>query len=137
MNEISTKWPAGVKRTKQRESLLTALERSEKPLSAPEISYEMKEIGMKASLSTVYRILDFFESKGLVNKINVMNREMLLYELNRNKHKHYAVCLSCHKIIEMDHCPLESFMPELENGDFHVTGHNLEIYGVCKECNLK
>lgn len=137
MNEIRTDWPAGVKRTKQRESLLTALERSANPLSAPDISFSMKEIGMKASLSTVYRILDFFVSKGLVTKINMMNSEMSLYELNRNKHKHYAVCLSCRKIIEMEHCPLEAFMPELENGDFQVTGHNLEIYGICRECNSK
>jgi Fur family ferric uptake transcriptional regulator len=137
MDEIRTDWPAGVKRTKQRESLLAALGASEKPLSAPDISFRMKEAGRKASLSTVYRILDLFVSKGLVIKINVMNSDMSLYELNYNKHKHYAVCLSCHKIIEMEHCPFETFMPELENGDFHVTGHNLEIYGVCKECKLK
>lgn len=137
MNNQRLEWPDGVKRTKQRECLLTALECSDKPLSALGICEKMQRDGMTASLSTVYRILDFFEGKGLVNKIMLMNSDMSLYELNRNKHRHFAVCLHCNKIIEMEHCPLEASLPELENGNFTITGHNLEIYGVCRECSLR
>ncbi|MPN45848.1 hypothetical protein SDC9_193423 [bioreactor metagenome] len=64
-----------------------------------------------------------------------MNQEMAVYEINHPKHKHYAVCINCHKIIKMDNCPMENFTPELEENGFRVVGHNLEIYGYCKDCD--
>ena len=126
----------GVKRTKQRESVLSILERSEKPLSAAEIHFKMgKDSDSAASLSTVYRILELFVNKGIAVKTNVMHNEMAIYELNRLKHRHYAVCVNCHKIIAMDNCPMEKFKPELEDKDFFIIGHNLELFGLCKDCN--
>lgn len=137
MKEEQTSWPVGIKKTKQRESVLSVLESSEKPLSATEICSGMEKEGDAAWLSTVYRVLELFVKKGLVIKTNVMNNEMAVYELNRFKHKHYAVCMNCHKIIAMDNCPMEKFTPKLEDNDFQVMGHNLEVYGFCKDCNPK
>lgn len=130
-------WPTGIKRTQQRESVLSVLERSEKPLSATNICSEIKNNGTTVWLSTVYRILELFVKKGLVIKINMTNNEMAVYELNRFKHRHYAVCVNCRKIIAMDNCPMEKFIPKLEEDGFHVVGHNLEIYGLCKDCDSK
>jgi Fur family ferric uptake transcriptional regulator len=140
MNEVSilkavrNNWPVGIKRTRQRESILSILESSGKPLSATDICSEMEGSGHSAWLSTVYRVLELFVKKGVVIKTNVMNNEMAVYELNRFKHKHYAVCINCHKMITMDVCPLEKFIPKLEEEDFHVMGHNLEVFGYCKDC---
>lgn len=137
MNEIQNNWPAGIKRTKQRESVLSILESSEKPLSATDICSRMGKGGDTAWMSTVYRILELFLQKGIVIKTNMMNNEMAVYELNRFKHKHYAVCINCHKIITMDNCPMEKFIPKLDEEDFYVMGHNLEIFGFCKDCKPK
>jgi Fur family ferric uptake transcriptional regulator len=135
LKEIQNNWPAGVKRTRQRENVLLILENSEKPLSAAEICSKMDSDNQNAAwMSTVYRILEIFVNKGLVIKTNMMNNEMAVYELNRFKHKHYAVCMNCHKIITMDNCPMEKFIPKLEDEEFHVMGHNLEIFGLCKDC---
>jgi len=137
LKEVQNNWPAGVKKTKQRESVLSVLESSEMPLSATDICSKMENHGESAWLSTVYRVLELFVNKGLVIKTNVMNNEMAVYELNRFQHKHYAVCMNCHKIIAMDNCPMEQFMPKFEDDDFHVMGHNLEVYGFCKDCDMK
>ncbi len=137
MSELLSSWPEGVKRTKQRESVLCILEQSQTPLSASDICSRMEHNGELVWLSTVYRVLELFVSKGLVIKRSVINNEMALYELNRYKHKHYAVCMNCHKIISMENCPMENFIPKLEDGDFYVTGHNLEVFGFCKECHIK
>ncbi len=137
MKEQQTKWPAGIKRTKQREGVLFVLENSIQPLSATEICAKMETGGDSAWLSTVYRILEVFVNKGIVKKTNILNNEMAVYELSRNNHKHYAVCMNCHKVIAMDHCPLEGFTLQLNDKDFHVMGHNLEIYGLCKDCKPK
>lgn len=115
--------------------MLSVLENAGKPLSATDICSKMEKGRDAAWLSTVYRILELFVKKGLVIKTNMMNSDMAVYELNRFKHKHYAVCMSCHKMITMDNCPMEAFVPKLEEEDFHVTGHNLEVFGFCKDCN--
>ena len=130
-------WPAGIKRTRQREGVLSVLEGSEKPLSAIEICARMEKSGDTAWLSTVYRILELFVKKGVVIKASVMNNDMAVYELNCSKHRHYAVCINCRKLITMDNCPMEKFVPKLQDDDFHVMGHHLEVYGYCRDCHPK
>ncbi len=134
MKEKKNTWPAGIKRTHQRESVLSVLESSDRPLSAAEIFSKIEKNGDAVWMSTVYRVLELFVKKNVVIKINMMNNEMAVYELNRFKHKHYAVCISCSKIIAMDNCPMESFIPKIEEENFQVMGHNLEIFGFCKDC---
>ena len=137
MKEESNSWPSGLKKTKPRESVLSVLEHAKRPLSAMEICAEVEKDGEGAWLSTVYRILELFVKKGVVVKIAVMNNETALYELNRFQHKHYAVCLGCRKILTMDNCPMEKFIPKIQDSEFHVLGHNLEIYGYCKDCDSR
>ncbi len=134
MKQIQKSWPAGIKRTKQRESVLAILEQAEKPLSATDICSKMGKGGDTAWLSTVYRILETFLKNDIIIKTTIMNSDMAVYELNRYQHKHYAVCVNCRKVITMDNCPMESFIPKLEDNDFFVMGHNLEIFGLCKNC---
>ena len=137
MKEPLNNWPKDMKKTKQRECVLSVLENSERPLSATDIFSEMEKNDDSVWLSTVYRALEIFVKKGVVVKTNVMNSDMAVFELNRFEHKHYAVCINCHKIIAMDNCPMEKFIPELDEKDFSVVGHNFEIYGYCKDCKPK
>lgn len=135
MGQHDCKWPEGVKRTRQREGVLNVLENAEKPLSAMEICSRID--GGAAWLSTVYRVLELFEAKGIVNRISVLNSDMAAYELAHSRHKHYAICLGCHKIVSMEDCPVEKLAPKIGEPGFHVTGHNLELYGYCKNCDRK
>jgi len=116
---------------------MSVLEGSEKPMSASEICSEIEKSGEGAWLSTVYRILELFVEKGVALKTSVMSSDMALYELNRFKHKHYAVCMNCRKIVAMENCPMDEFTPKLEDEGFRVVGHNLEVYGICKDCRGK
>lgn len=134
MDEKHLSWPSGIKRTKQRESVLSVLERSGAPLSAMEICKQTENEDSPVWLSTVYRILELFESENIVVKTSLSGSDMALYELDRNLHRHYAVCLNCRKIIEIGNCPFEKYTPEFAESDFKVLGHKLEIYGYCKKC---
>lgn len=134
MKNIKKTWPEGIKRTQQRESVLSILEGALEPLSVTEIYSKMEEEGKTVWMSTVYRALEVFVKNNIVIKTNMLNSEMAVYELNRFEHKHYAVCISCHKMISMDNCPMDKFIPQLKDEDFKVMGHNLEIFGYCKDC---
>ncbi len=137
MNELRTAWPAGLKKTRQRQCVLSVLERASSPLSAMEICKRTEGENCPVWLSTVYRILELFVKEHVAVKTTIPNSETAYYELNRNQHRHYAVCLGCHKVVEIDNCPMEKFIPRLSEDDFHVLGHKVEMYGYCRNCEGK
>ncbi len=133
-NDIDLK---GIKMTRQRTVLLEILESAESPLTASQIHalYLQKDPG--AWLSTTYRALEMFTEKGIVNKLIPMDDATAKYELDRHTHKHYAVCRSCKKMIDLECCPIKDLQVKTKEGGFHVTGHRLEIYGYCDDCYLR
>ncbi len=134
MSVRDTSWLDGLKKTKQREMIYRVLQDAKHPLSAIEICAEIEKTGEQAWPSTVYRVLDSFEKKNLVEKVATTNGGMALYERKRDQHRHYAVCLHCRKTFPLNACPIEEFLPILKQDGFQVTGHNIELYGFCKDC---
>lgn len=133
-NASCAAWPVGVKRTKPREQVISVLEQATTPLTAMDICKQIELSQNAVWLSTVYRVLDLFTAKGLLVKTAILDNGMALYELNRHDHTHYAVCLSCHRVIAMENCPMEEYCPKLKESGFHVMGHKLEMYGYCEDC---
>ena len=135
---IEKNWPEGIKKTRQRIDIYKVLYESETPLSAAEIYTALNKEGAKEmyAFSTVYRNLLAFEKTGLIVKNVLSTEDNALYEIKRSTHKHYAVCLLCHAKIPIKSCPLHDLSKDITNSlpDFEVTGHQLEIYGYCKEC---
>ncbi len=130
-------WPEGLKKTKPREVVLSILEQSKEPLTAMEISSKIEKTGKSVWLSTIYRVLESFEEKAIVQKTTVLDNGMAVYAINRHEHTHYAVCMKCRKMVAIENCPMQAFMPELEGQGFQVTGHKVEMYGFCKECSVQ
>lgn len=126
---------SGLKCTPRRKDVLRILEQNSQPVTAERIFMALKEEGTGISLSTVYRILEALAEKGLVLKISSAESDGALFVLNRRVHRHYMVCLGCHKMLPVDECPLGDLEKKLERETgFAVTGHRLEIYGYCREC---
>ena len=134
MSEIV--WPDGLKRTKQREAVIKVMESAQTPLPVQEIYALIEQSGEPVWLSTVYRTLELLYEKGLVLKTAVLDGDMAYYELNRHGHRHYAVCVDCHKIVPIPGCPMGDFEPELQGG-FRVLGHRVEMYGYCRDCDRR
>lgn len=136
INELLDK--EGVKRTKHRKAILEILEQSETPLTAEEIFLTLKENNSSIWLSTVYRTMEMLTEKEVVRKSTLMGEDKARYELKKDEHKHCFVCVTCHKMIPLQDCPLGDFENRLKDKmDFDVTGHNLEIYGYCHDCKLR
>jgi Fur family ferric uptake transcriptional regulator len=125
----------GLKSTKHRNAVLEVLENSDQPISAEQIFIELKEKKNSINISSVYRILESLVSKKLVVKFNITGDNKATYELNRLEHKHRLICSGCKKMYPIDGCPLEEYEKQLKDKmDFDITGHRLEIFGICKEC---
>ncbi len=136
MEEKDILYPKGIKWTKQRKDVYHVLLAADEPLSAVQIYNRIlvnsKEEGY--AVSTIYRILAAFEEKGFVEKSTFMGDGTVMYEWNKGGHTHYAVCLNCHKKVALQACPFEHLHLDTDMGNFMVTGHKLELYGYCKEC---
>lgn len=146
-------YPKGIKWTKQRKCVYQILSEAKEPLSAHQIYHQALQMVPEDTyaLSTVYRILAAFEENGLVNSTTWMGEDTVVYELEKGEHKHFAVCLECHKRIPLQSCPF-SMGHEHEDceqedcdhdhhhekdaalKDFTVTGHKIELYGYCSDC---
>ena len=126
-------FPKNMQWTKQRKCVYQLLYEAKEPLSAHQIYSRIMQRYPEESyaLSTIYRILSAFEENGLVESTTWIGDDTVVYELHREEHRHYAVCLECHKRIPLQHCP---FAHAADVDDFIVTGHKIEIYGYCKDC---
>lgn len=127
-----------LKKTKHRTAILEILKKSEQPLPAEKIYFDMINNETKISLSTVYRALESLIQNNLVTKINLSGDSKALFEYKEIGHRHYLVCLCCKKIFPIDFCPLEEYEKKLaKENNFLACGHKLDIYGYCYECQKK
>jgi Fur family ferric uptake transcriptional regulator len=125
----------GLKKTRGRENVMKTLEAAKCPVTAEKIFWELKKQRKEISLSTVYRILGTLVKKEIAKRTGSDENGRAMFELNRHIHRHYLVCLGCHKMIPVEHCPLGELEKRLEQETgFSVTGHSLEIYGYCADC---
>lgn len=122
-----------LKVTKGRKIILEILKEANKSLGAEVILKECKEKGVTINLSTVYRALEMFEQRGMVDKF-IGNDGIASYKLKGKEHKHMLQCSVCHKQVEVP-CPMKQVeeIVETETG-FRLTEHNLIMKGVCEQC---
>ena len=120
----------GVKVTKARLLIYDLLKESDRSVTADYIYSKCKEI----NLSTVYRTLEVFLEKDLVDKFELGDGKSSYKLKNRNIHKHILECDLCHKEIEVP-CPMQQIEELLRNQtEFKVKEHNLTLNGICEEC---
>lgn len=122
-----------LKITKGRKSFIEILSLSEKAMSAEEIFNQYKNRGVDINLSTIYRNLELFEEKGIVDKFDLGDGKYN-YVLKENGHTHIIQCELCHKEIEID-CPMIQIEENLKNKiGFTMMEHEIKIKGICNGC---
>ena len=129
----------GIKNTQQRRWVYIYLIEKKQPITAEEIYMELSNReSTRINLSTVYRILDVFTKKKLVQKSGINIEGKVTFEINHMDHRHHLVCLNCNKIIPIKGCPLEDYENLLASSTgFKIVEHHLEIKGICLNCQNK
>ncbi len=125
----------GFKSTKIRSSLIDILNKYPTPLSVPQILDLFKKKGLHPNKTTLYREIAFLKDLGLVDELELQEREKR-YELKQQDHHHHLVCVKCKSIQDI---PMSENL-HLENEDlfkklqFKPLSHSLEFFGLCKNC---
>lgn len=123
----------GIKATRQRRAIIEILQLAEEPLSADEI-YTRIPRDVEVNYSTVYRTLSTLADRGVLIKVGEAGGK-IFYLLRNHTHNHHLVCTGCQKLIEISECPIEGLSRQIaQNTGFVITGHHLELTGICPEC---
>lgn len=128
----------GLKATVPRLKILHILQQTQvQHLSAEDIHTQLIAAGEDIGLATVYRVLTQFEQADLVTR-HYFEGGISVFELNQGEHHDHLVCIQCGSIEEF----VDEFIEKqqkiiAERAGFNMTGHALNLYGICHTCQKK
>lgn len=127
---------AGLKLTKQRETICEVFFSQIGHRRAEEILGDARKLDSKVSLATVYRTLKLLQEYGFAEAHNFQDGQALFEpSLDVHDHHDHLICTSCGHIVEFVNPEIEKLqtMVAAAHG-FSVTNHKMELYGLCPEC---
>jgi Fur family transcriptional regulator, ferric uptake regulator len=117
--------------TRQRAAIRNAVTGAGRPLLPHEVLALAQQEVPALGLATVYRNL-----KALVdaNEVHVVQLpgENARYEPADSGHHHHFQCQACGRVFDVHACPGD--LQRLAPPGFEVRGHELTLYGCCREC---
>ncbi len=142
LNKIETECATtGLRLTAKRQKVLTILIAATSPLSAYDLISSYQAIYADAlSAMSAYRMLDFLTEAGFVHKLSTTNQYLICSHLTCD-HEHevpqFLICDSCHDVQEIGirkglQDELES---SIEKSGFSLNSPQLELHGLCANCN--
>ncbi|ARR00575.1 MULTISPECIES: Fur family transcriptional regulator [Campylobacter] len=127
----------GLKYTKQREVLLQTLYNNSEHFTPEQLYLHIKERypDLNVGIATVYRSLNLLEESGMVTSIS-FGAQGKKFELANKPHHDHMICRQCGVIVEFEDQVIEKRQLAIakDNG-FKLTGHIMQLYGVCSECS--
>ncbi len=119
----------GLKITHPRKRILRVLEEmGAKHMTADDIYRSLVEAGEDIGLATVYRVLNQFETAGLVRKHNFEGGQAY-YELDEGSHHDHMVDIESGEVIEFVSDEIEYLQEKIaaQHG-YEIEDHNLVLY---------
>ena len=124
--------------TTQREQVAEAVLDAGGHLSAEDIEQRLRERGLKIGKATVYRTLDILARSGMITERDFGEGFRRYERVPGHPHHEHLICTRCGKVIEFTNERLERLKALVaEEYGFQHHHHRLDIYGVCRECQLK
>lgn len=132
----------GLKVTDQRLIILACLydnqsSYSERHVTAQALFEKCHKKDSSIGFATVYRFLRELTENKLVTEVR-MGGQPSRYELTTKEHHDHLTCTSCGNISEFENEKIEKLQQQVAaQFGFKLTGHILELYGLCQNCQKK
>lgn len=129
----------GLKVTNPRLSILTCLYESQKTyterhITAQALFERCHKKDSSIGFATVYRFLRELSEHAFVTEVR-MGGQPSRYELTTKEHHDHLTCTSCGHISEFENDKIEKLQQQVAaQFGFKLTGHILELYGLCQNC---
>jgi Fur family transcriptional regulator, ferric uptake regulator len=122
----------GLRMTSARRAVVEAIAGRDRHFTGADV---LAEVGDRSvGRASVFRTLDLLVDLGLMARVHPPGGGSS-YVLCPQDHHHHVICSSCGLVLDLPGCPLgtESEQQARSVG-FHLQGHRLEYYGICKRC---
>lgn len=124
--------------TREREALVREIFATHYHFEADELLFKMKEKSLKISRATIYRTLELLVKSGQVRRVHLGEDHYHYERITKDSHHDHLVCTTCGNVIEFHDPVLEERQMQIcERHKFVQTFHNLQILGVCRQCQRK
>lgn len=129
---------AGHKVTHARLTVLQVLEDSGGHLTSGEVLEQVNAVDSSIGRASVFRTLDLFTALLIVRPTFIDSSATPTYVLMPDGHHHHVICTNCNRVIEFEECCLSEMAAELEARlRVKLSGHLVEFYGLCENCQGK
>jgi Fur family ferric uptake transcriptional regulator len=117
--------------TRQNTAIREAIAAAGRPLSPTEVLDEARRHVAALGLATVYRNLKSLVDAGAIQVVTLPG-EVPRYELAQHGHHHHFRCDVCQRVFDVHQCPGD--LAGLAPPGFHVSRHEITLYGQCSDC---
>jgi Fur family transcriptional regulator, zinc uptake regulator len=132
----------GGRLTIKRRRVLEILLDKPQPLSAYEIAELYQQaLGEKIPAMSVYRMLEFLMSQGLVHKLASANKFIACSHIacdHRHQTPQFLICDNCHSVREVgiDNRLINALEKSIKDNHFQLSSPQLELHGLCENCQV-
>ena len=121
--------------TWQKTAVLEQLSNTDEFVSAQELHQKISQSGKRLGLTTVYRALTEMVEQGMADSLSISDGEMR-YRICTPEHHHHLICRLCGKTVEFDMPGFEELALQVAKANgFTELSHEIELFGVCKDCS--
>jgi Fur family transcriptional regulator, ferric uptake regulator len=133
-NALST---SGCRVTRARRVLLSIIAASSRPLTSLDIFEQARSVMPNIGLVTVYRTVEKLEELRLVDRVYHPGQRQTVFR-GTPGHQHLLVCSECGTSAYFDGLDSEEQFTFIgEKHGYKVTGHWLQLSGLCPECQKR
>ena len=116
--------------------VLRIINASKKPVTAYEVLAKLGKKINNPKPPTVYRAIDFWLKYNFIHRIESLNAYSACNANHLHSGSQFMICDDCGKVIESHLCDLPDPLEQTtKEASFIPRKWNLEINGVCKNCN--
>ncbi|MCE1245060.1 MAG: transcriptional repressor [Firmicutes bacterium] len=127
-----------LKRTEQRDIILETFLKLEGHISPEDFYQKLRKKHPDIGLSTVYRTLKLFSECELAREVQRRDGGTLFEHEHEHPHHDHMLCSQCGRYFEFYDDLVERLQEDIAHKhNFKMTGHNLEIFGICSGCQTE
>ena len=125
-----------LKNTRQRDEIIsTFFSLKDHHVSIDELLTEVRKRSPHIGYATVYRTLLLLVEAGIAHQRQFHDGQSR-FEINTAHHHDHLICTACGKIVEFESELIEDTQEKIaQKHHFHLTGHKMELYGLCADCH--
>ena len=124
----------GYRSTAPRLAVVRSVLQYDRPFTAEQLVALVRSADGSLGRATVYRTLEILASIDVVTRI-LQPGGHPAYVVGSPGHRHHLVCSGCGSTVAFTACPVDELVKDLHrNTDYAISGHLLEVFGVCPSC---